>query len=164
MDMNELFAANEALVFDYLSRKNLKHVDDYEDIKQHLRIGLWKALLHHNPERGALSTIAFRCMANEYKQYYRVKNKMCRQLECGSVNELIVTEEGEIEYVQTVSSPYNLEDEVVLKEALSRLNEKECKLLILFQNKKQMDIAKEMGHRQKHISALKYRLIKKITG
>lgn len=166
MEEEQIFRDNEKLVYLFAAKKRLNSTQhDYEDILQHLRIGLLKAIRSFKPELGfKLTTYAMKCINNEFNMYYRNGNAFHKKTVIMSLSNTIDTDDGEIEFMETIKDTYNLEDDAAIREALSKLNEKECRLLILFQSKKQKEIAKEMRHTQKHISALKQRLIDKIVG
>lgn len=70
MTPEELYSAHERLVWYVLNRFYPTFLGD-EDLAQEARIGLWKACLAYDPERGAFSTLAVRSIRNEVRCYFR---------------------------------------------------------------------------------------------
>lgn len=73
-EQQELIEVNHNLIYEFAKKKHL-FIDDYYDI---LAIGLCKAAMVFNPEKGEFSTIAFRCMENELNMQIRYENRMFR--------------------------------------------------------------------------------------
>ena len=63
----ELAEVNHNLLYKFASQRNLP-LDDYYDI---LAIGLCRAAKIYDENRGAFSSVAYRWMENEMKQYWR---------------------------------------------------------------------------------------------
>lgn len=63
----ELVETNHKLIYKFAIKNNLP-IDEYYDI---LAIGLCKAAQIFDKNNGAFSTIAYRCMANDVKNYWR---------------------------------------------------------------------------------------------
>jgi RNA polymerase sigma factor (sigma-70 family) len=163
MDEEQLFLANEKLIWLYIKGKKFP-IQEKEDILQHIRIGLLKAIRSYKPETGyALSTLAMRCMDNEYKQYMRKKNAAGRKGTALSLHDK-VDGDSETEFMDSLIAPGNIEDDVILDHMLSKLTDKERNLLMLFRDKNREEIAKELGCQGSNVSKLKKRLINKIVG
>ena len=68
----ELVELNHNLIYKFAIKENLP-IDEYYDI---LAIGICNAASIFDDEKGAFSTIAFRCMKNELNLYRRAINRM----------------------------------------------------------------------------------------
>lgn len=120
---------NEKLIYGFAHQYNVK-LDDFYDV---LAIGLCKAGMTYNKEKGMFSTYAYKVMLNEYLTELDKENAIKRKGET-------------IEYMESTHSTYNkthLDTDIVV---LDYLNETEKQLLRLkLQGYTYREIADIMG-------------------
>lgn len=69
----ELYIANEKLVYQCLKRY-FPHLQYDEDTQQTAKMALWRACMDYDPEKGALSTLAWRYIRNTIRAELRLAN------------------------------------------------------------------------------------------
>lgn len=131
----ELVANNHNLIYKYASYKNLP-VDEYYDI---LAIGLCKAALSYDKDKGHFSTIAYLCMHNEVCNYYKSITKKSTIPE----NIILSYDVGfngddidEYTFLETIlDEKYNddfIVNKIITESIIEKLDDKEKKIINLF--------------------------------
>lgn len=105
-DYKGVIAENHNLIYSFLNKYNY-NIDEYYDI---VAIGLVKAVRSYNPDKGKLSTWAYKIMSNEIKQSFR-KNKLMGNIT--SIDCVLSDADGELRLVDILGSKVITEDEVV---------------------------------------------------
>lgn len=106
-EQKNLVEKNHGLIFGFAIKNNLL-IDDYYDI---LAIGLCMAALSYNPSKGEFSTLAYTCMGNEVKKYW--KNITCSK---NSPEESVISYDSSIDAEHTLtdsSSVYDNFDDIL---------------------------------------------------
>lgn len=144
----ELFEKNKAFAHYIVNKYYSKYMFD-DDITQSALIGLWKAALKFEEQKGAFASFAYVVIRNEINKelrkliHYRTRNSLCSDVECTVIN--------------TFASNTDIATEVQFaidtERALAILNEREkritgMKLLGLGQR----EIAKKIGLSQPGVS------------
>jgi RNA polymerase sigma factor (sigma-70 family) len=80
MTREEMYKANEKLVYSFYRKIGYIPESDRDDILQEMRIGLWKATGEYDPNKSAFSSFAMRCIQNEYIMYMRKRNAEKRKV------------------------------------------------------------------------------------
>ena len=71
-EQKEFVAKNHDLIYAYAYKKNIS-IDEYYDV---LAIGLCKAAMTFDKNKGEFSTLAYRCMENEFFMYLNETKKL----------------------------------------------------------------------------------------
>lgn len=168
MSNEALYVENEGLIW-FVIRKKIKGslpLREREDILQELRIGLWKAILTFESDRGSFSTWAVQCILNEYRMYMVGKNRMKRKLDhiATSLNQKVITENDEMELINCISCSLDTIDSLVnWNMMLEKLSADDLELIRLFSTiENQEEIGKILGGTQRMVSHRKSVLLKKI--
>lgn len=88
----ELYIANEKLVYQCLKRY-FPHLQYDEDAQQTARMALWRACMDYDPEKGALSTLAWRYIRNEIYAELRRANCAKRPKSVLSLQAIVLPDE-----------------------------------------------------------------------
>jgi RNA polymerase sigma-B factor len=158
-----------------LARRHAGRGEQYEDLVQVGSIGLIKAVDRFQPERGVdLATFATHTIVGEIKHHLRDRAwpiRIPRRLQeedpslKARATELVDAEGGELERESLVEPGYELgEDRVALQRGFRVLDDRERRLLRLgfFEGKSQVQIAREVGISQIHVSRLTRRALAKL--
>lgn len=143
-EQQNLASENHNLIYKYLYMKNLD-IDEYYDL---CAIGLCNAVKSYSNNKGKISTLAFKCMDNEVKNYHR-KNMNSMLDRCVSYDTDNAGSEDET-YLDSISHGKNFEKnihfELVISETLRKMNRKEKFILIkTLQGYNGREIAKELN-------------------
>lgn len=154
-------------VLKQLNMYNKDGIDEYFDVGM---IGLTKGLKTYTESKGAVSTYLVKCIKNEIVIELRNQkaNKRNNGVKPISIN-TPTTDNLTIE--DTIKSDFNILEYTIKKEQIKELKvainalkpiEKRVIIDIYFNNKKQLEIAKEIGVRQSYISRIKTKAIMKL--
>lgn len=88
----DLYIANEKLVYQCLKRY-FPHLQYDEDTQQTAKMALWRACMDYDPEKGALSTIAWRYIRNEIYAELRRANCAKRPKSVLSLSAIVLPDE-----------------------------------------------------------------------
>ena len=147
MTPEELYFENEALVYHVLHKKfPMSRFDD--DFKQIARLGLWKACLRYDENKGKFSTYAVPAIENEIKMELR---KMSRKPIETSLDSLIRdTDELTISGICMGEQDVGFIDTIWVDKELT--DRQKRILSLLYDGMVQADIAREVGISQTMIS------------
>lgn len=147
MTPDELYFKNEPLVYYVLNKKfPMNRLDD--DFKQIARLGLWKACLRYDENKGKFSTYAVPAIENEIKRELRKMSRkpietsldaLIRDADELTISEVCMSEQ-DVEFIDTAFVDKELTDRQ--KRILS----------LLYDGMVQTEIAKEIGISQTMIS------------
>lgn len=161
----ELIKANSKFVY-FILHKCFGDLAYDEDIQQIGFIGLWKAILQYNPEKGELTTFAGRIIHNEVAMELR---KINRRNQIATVSLDAPMEENPDFYADTVEDPKALEsiEGVLLMDAINQslklLTKRERDVIRLsLRGMNQTEIAKDLGISQGYVSKLKQQIREKV--
>lgn len=154
-------------VLKQLNMYNKDGIDEYFDVGM---IGLTKGLQTYTESKGSLSTYLVNCIKNEILMEMRNQkaNKRNNGIKPISIN-TPTTDNLTIE--DTIKSDFDILEDTIKKECIKDLRlaidtlkpvEKHVIIDIYFNNKTQLEIAKELGFRQSYVSRIKTRAIKKL--
>lgn len=154
-------------VLKQLNMYNKEGIDEYFDVGM---LGLVKGLKTYTDSKGAVSTYLVKCIRNEIVIELRNQkaNKRNNGVKPISIN-TPTTDNLTIE--DTIKSDFDMLESVIKKERIKELDvaintlkpiEKHVIIDIYFNNKKQLEIAKEIGVRQSYISRIKTKAIRKL--
>ena len=151
MTPEELYFKNEALVYYVLNKKfPMNRFDD--DFQQIARLGLWKACLRYDENKGKFSTYAVPAIENEIKRELR---KMSRKPIETSLDALIRDTSDDADKL-TISGVCMSEQDVEFFDTTwvdKELTDRQKRILsLLYDGMAQTEIAKEIGISQAMIS------------
>ena len=89
----ELYIANERLVYQCLKRY-FPHLQYDEDTQQTAKMALWRACMDYAPEKGALSTLAWRYIRNTIRAELRLANCKKRRKSVISLSTAVLSDYG----------------------------------------------------------------------
>ena len=89
----ELYIANERLVYQCLKRY-FPHLQYDEDTQQTAKMALWRACMDYAPEKGALSTWAWRYIRNTIRAELRLANCKKRRKSVISLSTAVLSDYG----------------------------------------------------------------------
>ena len=174
---NKLIEHNLRLVV-FLAKKYENTGVDLEDLVSIGTIGLIKGVNTYKLDKNIkLATYASRCIDNEILMFLR-KNKR-RKGEISFEDSLSYDAEGNELHLEDILGTENdivtkgieeSDDKKILKEEISKLNERDKKIMTLryglFNHKEmtQKDVAKVLGISQSYISRIEKKVIKKLKG
>lgn len=154
-------------VLKQLNMYNKEGIDEYFDVGM---LGLVKGLKTYSESKGAVSTYLVKCIRNEI--VIELRNQKADKRNNGvkpiSIN-TPTTDNLTIE--DTIKSDFNILEYTIKKEQIKELKVaintlkpiEKCVIIdIYFNNKKQLEIAKEIGVRQSYISKVRTRAINKL--
>ena len=84
-EVTEKFEGNRGLVAYTISRYYPQYQYD-DDIIQLGNIGLWQAILKHNPDRGTFATLATTCIKHEIDRHFQFLNTQMRKADVCSLD------------------------------------------------------------------------------
>lgn len=161
---------NINLIYFVLKQFNLYNpngIEEYFDIGM---LGLVKGLKTYTKSKGAVSTYLVKCIRNEI--VIELRNQKAGKRNNGvkpiSINTL-TTDNLTIE--DTIESDFDMLESIIKKERIKELGiainslkpiEKRVIIDIYFNNKKQLEIAKEIGAKQSYVSKVRTRAINKL--
>lgn len=143
----QLFEKNDKLVYVFLHRKYGTLAFD-EDIQQIARLGLWRACLTFDADRGMqFSTLAYRCMQNEVLQHFRREKKNVAS-SC-SIYDLIGDPEDGLQLIETLASADRADDcisTMAYEKALASISDRDKRIVKLcIKGFTQKEVAQEVG-------------------
>ncbi len=83
-DINRLISDNLGLVKSIVKKFKPNNQQQFDEMVQCGRIGLWKAIQHHDPKKGKLTTIAYRPILWELFAYIRERKRIDSIMEKGT--------------------------------------------------------------------------------
>lgn len=154
-------------VLKQLNIYNRNGIDEYFDVGM---LGLVKGLKTYTESKGAISTYLVNCIKNEILMEMRnqkavKRNNGVKPISINTSTTDNLTIEG------TIKSDFDLLESIIKNERIKELGvaittlkpvEKHVIIDIYFNNKTQLEIAKELGFRQSYVSRIKTRAIKKL--
>lgn len=164
----ELVEKNHILIYEFAKEKRIS-VDEYYGL---LAIGLCKAALAYDENRGKFSTIAYCCMSNELKGYWNYINKksMIPKTKMFSYDMPVKdcnNENFANSYIDTIVDDKDMQNEIanniMLSEYGKLLTEKERKVFeSLIKGLTYTDIAEEMNCTKQNINYYMQQIRKKL--
>lgn len=161
----ELIKANSKFVY-FILHKYFGDLAYDEDIQQIGFLGLWKAILQHEPEKGELTTLASRIIYNEVAMELR---KRSRRNRVPMVSLDTPIQENFNFYADTIEDLKALEsiEGILLVDAINQslklLTKREKDVIELsLRGMTQTEIAKCLGISQSYVSRLKQQIRKKV--
>lgn len=153
---------NHNLIYGFLWKNHLD-VDEWYGI---IAIGYLNAVLHFDPSRGKLSTIAYFAMKNAYVREINRRNRLMRKESCISIHSPIY--DGDAELGDLLPDPYDLADQcasrVDLETALQKLTNDQRRILSMaLDGVYQSDIALVMGISQPSVSRTLKKTVRQVT-
>lgn len=142
-------------------------IDEYFDVGM---IGLTKGLQTYTESKGSLSTYLVSCIRNEIVMELRNQKASKRNNGVKPVSMETPTTD-KLTIGDTIKSDFDLLESIIKNERIKELGvaittlkpvEKHVIIDIYFNNKTQLEIAKELGFRQSYVSRIKTRAIKKL--
>ena len=151
MTPEELYFENEALVYHVLNKKfPMSRFDD--DFQQIARLGLWKACLRYDENKGKFSTYAVPAIENEIKMELRKKSRKPIEL---SLDDLIRDTSDDADGL-TIFGIFMGDQDVGFVDTIwadKELTERQKRILsLLYNGMVQDDIAREIGISQTMVS------------
>ena len=151
MTPEELYFKNEKLVYHVLHKKFPMSCFD-DDFQQIARLGLWNACLRYDETKGAFSTYAVPCIANEIKMELRKIGRRPMETSLDALVKDIDNDNNEL----TISGLFIGEPDVEFIDTTwmdKELTERQKRILgLLYDGMVQTEIAKEIGISQTIIS------------
>lgn len=153
-----LVEENQGLVYFVLQKRfwGVPH-DEWEDYVSLGMMGLCYAVMAWEPEKGAFSTLAGRCIEMEVRKYVRYQRQGCRdrRMEAWSVDSEVPGTEG-IRFADVIPAPDNTEDrldEWALRDAIGRLGDRDKKMIdLMLAGKTQSQIGDALGLSQSYVA------------
>jgi RNA polymerase sporulation-specific sigma factor len=152
----QLFEKKDKLVYDFLHRKFGTLAFD-EDIQQIARLGLWKACLAFDADRGMqFSTLAYRCMQNEVLQHFRREKK--NVVPSCSIYDPFGDPEDGIQLIEALTSVDRADDcipTMAYEKALASISDRDKRIVKLcIKGFSQKKVAQEVGISQSVVSRI----------
>lgn len=154
-------------VLKQLNIYNRNGIDEYFDLGL---LGLAKGMQTYTESKGALSTYLVSCIRNEIVMELRNQKASKRNNGVKPVSMETPTTD-KLTIGDTIKSDFDLLESIIKNERIKELGvaittlkpvEKHVIIDIYFNNKTQLEIAKELGFRQSYVSRIKTRAIKKL--
>ena len=165
-EQQELVEKNHNLIYEFAKKKNLV-LDDYYDI---LAIGLCKAASAYDKSRGKFSTIAYCCMNNILKEYYRYIGKQCAIPEDKILSYDVQLSDDDIDgsYLDVIADDCCVQEivtnNIMTESILNILNENEKVVAVyLINGIKQSEIAVKMGCSRQNVGHYVQQIRKKMS-
>lgn len=154
-------------VLKQLNMYNKEGIDEYFDVGM---LGLVKGLKTYTDSKGAVSTYLVKCIRNEI--VIELRNQKANKRNNGVKPISISTPTTDnLTIEDTIKSDFDMLESIIKKERIKELGvainalkpiEKRVIIDIYFNNKTQLEIAKEIGVRQSYISRIKTKTIRKL--
>lgn len=109
-EQQQIVTDNYGLVISFLMSKHIR----FEDGHNPACIGLCNAVIHHNPSRGKLSTLAYKAMTSEYI-------KTIRRVDHDNFHKSMISLESTLKTDNSNNITYNVEDTVASNDDLEDL-------------------------------------------
>lgn len=154
-------------VLKQLNIYNRNGIDEYFDVGM---LGLVKGLKTYTENKGAVSTYLVNCIKNEISMEMRNQKAVKRNNGVKPVSMETPTTD-KLTIGDTIKSDFDMLESIIKNEQIKELDvaittlkpvEKHVIIDIYFNNKTQLEIAKELGFRQSYVSRIKTRAIKKL--
>lgn len=154
-------------VLKQLNIYNRNGIDEYFDVGM---LGLVKGLKTYTESKGAVSTYLVNCIKNEISMEMRNQKAVKRNNGVKPVSMETPTTD-KLTIGDTIKSDFDMLESIIKNEQIKELGvaittlkpvEKHVIIDIYFNNKTQLEIAKELGFRQSYVSRMKTRAIKKL--
>lgn len=165
-EQSELAEKNHKLIYEFANRKRLL-LDDYYDI---LAIGLCNASMIYDKNKGEFSTLAYNCMENELKMYWRhiTKKSSVPDKMILSYDNLFYNDEGEKVLYEELIDNKGINDcqleNTFASLLIDLLTDKEKKIVsFLICGMSQNEIAKQLKCKQQNINYFVNQIRKKWT-
>lgn len=153
-EQSKLVEENHNLIYDFAYKSNILNIDDWYGI---LATGLCKAAKYYDKDKGAFSTLVFKCMENELCDVMRRYDKSIQKDTMSYDDELFPKDFPDF-------STHNGMYYAIMLDSLSKnLNDKETQVLSMIANgDTQNEIAEKMGCKQQNVSYYVKQIKKKI--
>ena len=165
-EQQELVEKNHNLIYEFAKKKNLV-LDDYYDI---LAIGLCKAASAYDKSRGKFSTIAYCCMNNILKEYYRYIGKQCAIPEDKILSYDVQLSDDDIDgsYIDVIADDCCIQDivtnNIITESIMNTLNDNERIVAgLLINGMKQSEIAYQIGSSRQNVGYYVQKIRKKLS-
>jgi RNA polymerase sporulation-specific sigma factor len=154
-------------VLKQLNIYNRNGIDEYFDVGM---LGLVKGLKTYTESKGAISTYLVNCIKNEISTEMRNQKAVKRNNGVKPISINTPTTDN-LTIEDTIKSDFDMLEYEIKNERIKELGvaittlkpvEKHVIIDIYFNNKTQLEIAKELGFRQSYVSRIKTRAIKKL--
>lgn len=154
-------------VLKQLNIYNRNGIDEYFDLGL---LGLAKGMQTYTESKGAISTYLVNCIKNEISMEMRNQKAVKRNNGVKPISINTPTTDN-LTIEDTIKSDFDLLESIIKNERIKELGvaittlkpvEKHVIIDIYFNNKTQLEIAKELGFRQSYVSRIKTRAIKKL--
>lgn len=160
-EQQKIVEDNMGLVYKFCSTQGNKYNFDFEDTIQIASVGLIKAVIFWDKNKGSLSTLAYTCMNREFLMAIRSRNKHDKLGCIQSLNEPLLSDlDYDLTLEDVITDNKNLIDFILLKtsveSAYAKLNDKQKDVVYryLVLGQKQIEIAKSLNLSQAHISRI----------
>lgn len=168
-DYDTLIKENEKLVYNFIKRYNIKNKEEYEDILQCGRLGLYKAALNFDTKYNNFCTFASRCILNEINMYFRLEKK-CNPVNIMSIESAIYNngkDDKEIKIIDTIEDKNAYNPEIISYIGFIFKNNKfsdRDKLIfsLYLKGEKQAEIAKRVNLTQAQVSRILIKIKNKL--
>lgn len=162
----ELVEKNHNLIYKFAKNKGLA-IDEYYGI---LAIGLCKAALAYDENKGKFSTIAYCCMSSVMKEHYRCINRQrtIPEDKIVSYNSQIGDEDIDKSYIDTIADDCCVQDTVIsniiTERIMDTLNDKERTIAkLLIDGMTHSEISAKLGYSRQNITYHAQQMRKKIV-
>lgn len=154
-------------VLKQLNMYNKDGIDEYFDVGM---LGLVKGLKTYSESKGVISTYLVKCIRNEIVMELRNQKTGKRNNGVKPISMETPTKD-KLTIGDTIKSDFDILENTIKNERIKELGvaittlkpvEKHVIIDIYFNNKTQLEIAKELGFRQSYVSRIKTKAIKKL--
>ena len=154
-------------VLKQLNMYNKDGIDEYFDVGM---LGLVKGLKTYSESKGVISTYLVKCIRNEIVMELRNQKTDKRNNGVKPISMETPTKD-KLTIGDTIKSDFDILENTIKNERIKELGvaittlkpvEKHVIIDIYFNNKTQLEIAKELGFRQSYVSRIKTKAIKKL--